>query len=96
MPVHPHHAAEGLKPEWVAQPGEKFIVAVMKKDAFRDPGSERRHPRRKPGRHAAAVERQIRNSGTLHNSIETSAANFEEKFLARPIQMRALSDMSHK
>jgi hypothetical protein len=29
----------------------------------------------------AAVERQIRNSGTLHNSIETLARKLEEKFL---------------
>jgi hypothetical protein len=34
-----------------------------------------------------AVERQIRNSGTLHNSIETLAGKFEEKFPRRPIQI---------
>jgi hypothetical protein len=71
-------------------------MAVVEKDAFGDGRSEGGHARREPGRNMAAMERQIRNSGTLHNSIETLAAKFEKKFLAKPIQTRDASDMSHK
>jgi hypothetical protein len=95
MPVHAHNAAEGLKPEGIAQPGQELIVAVVEENAFRDGRSESGHARREPGRNVAAVERQIRNSGALHNSIETLWRKFEEKFLVTPIQILALSDMSH-
>jgi len=29
MPIHSHHAAERLKPEWVRQPAQKFVAPVL-------------------------------------------------------------------
>ena len=66
MPVHPHHAAERLEPERIAQPAEQRRLAVVMDDALRDGRAERRHPRRQPRRHASAMERQIGNARAFH------------------------------
>jgi hypothetical protein len=39
MPIHAHHGAERLKPEWVRQPAQKFVAPVFVNDSFRDDGS---------------------------------------------------------
>ncbi len=63
MPVHAHHGAEGLEPERMRQPAQEFLAAVVMHDRLADHGSERGHPAREPGRHAAAMERQVCASG---------------------------------
>ena len=69
MPVHAHDGAERLKPEWIAQPRKQFGLAVMVNDALANRRAERRHARRKPCGHAAAMERKIGGTGTTHQSI---------------------------
>ena len=62
MPVHTHHAAERLKPEWIAHTGQQFRCAVMVEDALRDSRTELRHPFSEPRGHTAAMQRQIGGS----------------------------------
>jgi hypothetical protein len=57
MPVHPHHGAERLKPERVAQPREQFAGSVMIEDAFGDRCAEFGHALGQPCRHTPAVQR---------------------------------------
>ena len=44
-------------------------MTVVEKNAFDDRRPELRHPVGQPGRHTTAVQRQVRNSRTLHTSI---------------------------
>ena len=44
-------------------------MTIVKKNALDDSRSKLRHPIGEPGRHTAAVQRQVRNPGTLHASI---------------------------
>jgi hypothetical protein len=39
MPIHAHDSPEGLKPEGVGKPAEKFVASVMMNDGFRDDAS---------------------------------------------------------
>ena len=41
MPVHSHHGTEGLKPERMGQPPQKFVATVMVDDRLGDDGTER-------------------------------------------------------
>jgi hypothetical protein len=66
MPVHPHHAAERLKPERIAHSCEKSGSTVVQKNAFDDGGAEHRHAVREPGGDVPAVERRIGETGSLH------------------------------
>jgi hypothetical protein len=72
MPVHAHDAAEGLKPEGIAQPGQKGVMPVMQKNAFNDGSSQPRHTLGQPGRDVAAMKGRIGKSGSLHNSLSHS------------------------
>src|SRR3954465_7936778 len=66
VPVHAHDAAVGLEPERIAESGEEGGPAVVDDDAFGDRRPERRHARGEPCGHAATVQREIGNAGTLH------------------------------
>src|SRR5262245_2096830 len=69
MPVHPHHRPERLEPERIAQAREEGRPAIVVQHAFGDGGAERHHPRRQPGGHAAAVEREVREPRPFHALI---------------------------
>jgi hypothetical protein len=69
MPVHPHHRAKGLKPERIAEAGQERRAPVVMDDALGDRRAERRHARRQPRWHPAAVQREIGNAGALHPII---------------------------
>ena len=43
MPVHAHHGAERLKPEWMRQPLQEFVAAIVMNHGLRDNGAERGH-----------------------------------------------------
>jgi len=62
MPIHPHHSAEGLEPEGMGQTAQELVAAVVMDDTLGDRRAERRHASGQPRRHAAAVQRQIRNA----------------------------------
>src|SRR5205814_7216649 len=68
MPIHSHHRAQRLKPEWIAQAREKRRRTIITNNYFGDCGAEFGHPLGQPLRHASAVQRQIGNSGTLHDA----------------------------
>ena len=40
MPIHSHHGTERLKPEWVAQAGQKSADAVIQNNVFGDRRTE--------------------------------------------------------
>src|ERR1051326_6807248 len=67
MPIHAHDAAKGLKPEGIAQPGQKCVMPIMEKNALNDRGSHPRHTLGQPGRNVAAMKGRIGKSGSLHN-----------------------------
>src|SRR3984885_3058442 len=66
VPVHAHHCTVCLKPEWIAQPGEKFRWPVVENDLLGDGSPKLGHPLRKPRRHMSAVERKIGCAGAFH------------------------------
>src|SRR3954470_4864100 len=69
VPVHAHHAAQRLEPERIAQPGEQFRRAVVVENTLGNRGAQHRHALGKPRRHTPAMQRQVGDSGALHNSI---------------------------
>ena len=69
VPVHPHDGPESLKPIRIAEPRKKRRMTVVEKNTLDDRRPKLRHPVGEPGRHTAAVQRQVRNSRTLHTSI---------------------------
>src|SRR2546426_12538450 len=69
MPVHSHHCAERLKPEWIAQPRKELGPSISNDDRLGDCRSHLRHPVRQPMRDTPAVQRKIGDSGTLHFAI---------------------------
>src|SRR5215207_9068174 len=71
MPVHAHHGAEGLKPERIAQARKQARASVVMDDGLRDGAPERNHAGREPRGHAAAVQREVGDTGTLHRRIVT-------------------------
>jgi|SRR5687768_14577174 len=66
MPIHPHHRAECLEPEWVTQPRKKPAYTVFQDNVLGNTRAKLCHPIRKPRRDASSVERQIGGTGTSH------------------------------
>jgi hypothetical protein len=64
VPVHAHHGAEGLEPERVREPAQQLVAPVMVHDRLAHHGAEPRHARAEPGRHAAAMQREVGASGS--------------------------------
>src|SRR5439155_26962628 len=69
MPVHSHHCAERLKPEWIDQPRKELGTSISDDDRLDDCRSHLRDPARQPMRDTPAVQRKTGNSGTLHFAI---------------------------
>jgi hypothetical protein len=59
MPVHSHHRAERLKPEWMRQTAQQLIAPVVMDDRLDNDPSEAGHTRREPCRHMSAVQGQV-------------------------------------
>jgi hypothetical protein len=68
MPVHPHDRRERLEPERMRQPLQELIATIMVDDSLCYDGAERGHARRKPGRHASAVQRKNCAAGSSCHS----------------------------
>ena len=67
MPVHSHHGAKRLKPEWVREPAQELVASIMMYDRFGDDCAETCHASPKPMWYAAAVKREIgASSPTSH------------------------------
>ncbi len=66
VPVHAHHRAQRLKPKGIAQSRQESRGAVIVDDGFGDRGAEFGHAFGEPLRHAAAMQRQICDSGAFH------------------------------
>jgi hypothetical protein len=58
-----------LKPEWIAQAREKRSSAVIMNDGFGNRGAQPGHALRQTRRHSPAMQRQISDSGRLHEVI---------------------------
>jgi hypothetical protein len=59
MPVHPHHGAEGLKPERMGETAQEFVAAVIMRDGLGDYRAQPCHALAEPCRNPAVVKRQI-------------------------------------
>jgi tripartite ATP-independent transporter DctM subunit len=59
MPIHAHHGAEGLKPEWMGQPAQQHVTAVVMDDSFAHHRAKAGHALGQPFRHPAAMKRQV-------------------------------------
>jgi hypothetical protein len=59
MPVHPHHRAEGLKPEWMREPAQELVSPVLVHDRLADHRPEPRHSVGEPLRDVPVVQRQV-------------------------------------
>src|ERR1700674_2517360 len=68
VPVHSHHRAERLEPEWVRQPLQEFVAAVLVNDRLRDDGAEPLHAHRQPRRNSSTVQRKDRAAGAFCHS----------------------------
>src|SRR3954468_13909262 len=60
MPIHSHHRAERLKPEWMRQPLQEFITAIVMNDGLANDGAERGHAACQPWWNTPAVKWKIR------------------------------------
>ena len=82
VPVHSHHRAEGLKPEWMGQTPEELVAPVFVHDRFDDHPAQARHPLREPRWDPAAVQRKVGAPGSsCHRarSIRRRAAAAQER-----------------
>src|SRR3979409_2556676 len=59
MPIHSHHRAKRLKPEWMRQPLQEFIASVVMDDGSANNGTERGHAACQATRHTPAGKRNI-------------------------------------
>jgi hypothetical protein len=66
IPVHPHHGAERLEPEGIAETKEKRRRAVFVDDRLGYGRAQLRHAFAEPLGHAAAMKRQVCNSRAFH------------------------------
>src|SRR3979411_2853215 len=66
MPVHAHHRSEGLEPERIAEAREQLRWTVVMQNALGDRSTQPAHSYREPGRHSAAVQREVGMSRALH------------------------------
>jgi len=64
VPVHSHHGAEGLKPEWMGETAQKFVPPIMMDDGLAYHCAKPRHPVGQPFRHVSVMQRQIGTSGS--------------------------------
>src|SRR5512138_1377824 len=96
MPIHAHDGTKGLKPIWIAEPRKEGRMAVVKNDAFGNRRPELRHAIREPCRHAAAVQRQIRDSRALHIPIVSvrGSLGLNSRASESPLVFRPLSRSS--
>jgi hypothetical protein len=60
MPVHARDRAEALEPEGMREAAEQLVPAIFDYDGIDEDRAEPGHPLAEPGRHATAVQRQIR------------------------------------
>src|SRR5207244_8218815 len=63
MPIHSHDRAEGLKPKWIAQPGEKLGAPVALQYHIANRRAELRHQSGESWRHEAGMQRMIGDLG---------------------------------
>ncbi len=75
MPVHPHDGAEGLEPERMRQPPQKFIAPVMMDDGLAHDGAQRGHALGQPLWNPSAVKRQIGAACASCHSDSNPVAN---------------------
>ncbi len=66
MPIHPHHAAERLKPEWIAQASQQLPYSALKNDGFRNGRAQFGHPVGKPSRNVSTMQWRVGSAGALH------------------------------
>src|SRR5260370_17249988 len=59
VPIHAHHRAKGLEPEWMRQTPQELVAPIMMHDGVRDDGAKSNQAVRKPSRDGTAVQRQI-------------------------------------
>jgi hypothetical protein len=64
-----NYRTESLNPERIAETGQECRAPVVMDDALGDGRAERRHARRQPRPHTAAVQREIGNARALHPII---------------------------
>jgi hypothetical protein len=62
MPVHAHHATQGLKPERIGEPTQDLVATVFEHQGFDNHPAKARHARGEPHGDPPAVQRQIGRS----------------------------------
>src|SRR4030043_469753 len=67
MPVHAENRAEGLEPEWIAQPPEHLGLTVFGHDCLNDSAAQSAHSFIEPLGNVTVMERQVCISGSFHN-----------------------------
>ncbi len=66
MPIHSHDATQRLKPKRVAHSRDEFGSSVRQNNVLNNGSSERGHAFGQPHRHAASMQRQVRDARPLH------------------------------
>src|SRR5215472_11572605 len=74
MPVHAHHGAERLEPEWVRQAAQQFIAPVVVDDRLANYCAKPRHPIGQPFWDVATMQRQIGAAGFASHQPDGSEA----------------------
>jgi hypothetical protein len=59
MPVHAHHGAERLKPEWMGETPQQFVATVMMDDRLTDNRAKAGHSVGEPPGNLTAMQRQV-------------------------------------
>jgi hypothetical protein len=65
MPVHPHHGAEGLEPEWMGQPAQQLVTPIFDDDCLDDDRAQAGHAFAQPFWYAPAMQWQVGATGPI-------------------------------
>jgi hypothetical protein len=78
MPIHAHHCAKGLEPEWVGKTAQQLVSAILMDNRFAHHRAEAGHAICQPLWYLPAMQRKIGASSSLcHLFSNESLAKFE-------------------
>src|SRR5687767_7850909 len=74
MPVHPHHRSEGLEPEWVCEPAQQLVTAVVVDDRLAHDSTKTSHAIPKPLRDASSVQGKVGAASSSRHAASPSSS----------------------
>src|SRR3982074_3163556 len=82
MPIHAHHCAKGLEPEWVGKAAQQLVAAILMDNRFAHHRAEAGHAICQPPWHLSAMQRKIGASSSLCHLFSCESLAYFEMILS--------------